>query len=54
MWWLILIVLVAAAMLLAAYVCFRLAFFVPRRSLKTAWQEEVGPPQGAAYEPYKE
>ncbi len=56
LWWLLAgVCLLAALVLLTAYICFRLAFYVPRRKNRDqAWQEEVGLPQGTVYEPYGE
>ena len=51
--WLGIGLLVIALILITSYICFRLAFRVPRRCPRTAWQEPVEPPKGAAYEPYQ-
>jgi len=43
---------VSAAVLIIAYVCFRMAFYVPTR--KPITDDRVDVPEGKAYEPYRE
>ncbi len=53
MLWIGIGVFLAALILITSYICFRLTFYVPRRSTETAWQDAVEPPKGAAYEPHQ-
>ncbi len=50
LWILITAAVVTAAVLVISYICFRMAFYVPKHSL--APKEEISLPEGKIYEPY--
>ena len=45
------ILFLAAAVLMASYLCFRMAFYAPRKKLSDS--EEIDIPEGEIYEPYR-
>ena len=49
---LLLLFVLCMAVLLIAYVCFRMAFYVPEKTKQS--QEEYPLPEGKIYEPYRE
>ncbi len=45
---------IAVLVLLIAYICFRMAFYAPRKGPEYMDREEVDVPEGKAFEPYRE